>query len=333
MNENLKSKMSDEQIKEANARTIEILKDPYASTEQMNKIAGNVDSVIRLRVREGSISRNILTPKTIGQADLTPSVTDDDPRFIGEFEPETPGGMVIPLGASARSYWFSTKRYEARFSRLVTPRYRKDVAQLLTYQQDLRSVLSDMSLKDQLYVEDGRFIQAVNNMLAPAASAAGTTLAAGETIPLTGTVQWREIDAGVTPTSVNDALAVLNESDFGMDAETVLVNLNFAKQLQKWDRNDWGGDIAQEIHLKGFTERELFGKRWLITKKNGLVPNGTMYMFGPQDFIGKTLILEDVTMHLKKEYYMLEWFSYSLISAIIGSPVGFARVDLTGVAS
>lgn len=329
--ESYTSELTPEQVKEANARMLDILQDPNASDADMRKVAAAAGDVIRLRVREGSFSRNILTPQTVGAADLYPSTTDDDPMYVGEIEPETPGGIVAPLGAQTKAYYFSTRRYSARFSRVMTRRYRKDVAQLLTYQMDLRSVLSDMSLKDLLYLEDANFLQTANSMLAPAAAAAGTTLLPGETVPLTGVVQWREIDAGVTPISVNDALAVMNESNFGLETATVLVNLNFAKQLQKWDRLDFGGDLAQEVKMKGFTEREFLGARWLFTNKNDLVGNGTMYMFGPQNFIGKTLILEDTTMHVKKEAFMLEWFAYEQLAQIFGHIAAVCRVDFTGV--
>ena len=320
MKEYMGSTLTPAEVKVANEQMCNWLS-PEGPADGHTKAAASTTDMIRTRVREGSIARNILKPRTIGAADLIPSLTDDDPRYIGEIEPDTPGGIVLPLGARPHGWYFFGKRYEARFNRLETPRYQKDTTQLLTYKTDLRQVLSDMSLKDLLSLEDTRFLQMINNMLAP------STLAAGEILPSTGVIQWDQINDDVNPSSLADALTVMNRSNFGLDPSTVLVNLNFAKQMMKWGRDDFGGDLAQEVKLNGFTERTFMGVRWLITIKNWLVPDGTMYQFAPQEFIGETLILTDSTMHVRKDAYSIEFWSYQEVAQIIANIAGCARVD------
>jgi len=61
---------------------------PETGVDGQVKAAAATTDMIRTRVREGSIARNILKPRTIGASDLVPSLTDNDPRYIGEIEPD-----------------------------------------------------------------------------------------------------------------------------------------------------------------------------------------------------------------------------------------------------
>jgi hypothetical protein len=313
------STLTPAEVKQSNEQMLEWLRSD--SEGGGTKAAASTTEMIRTRVREGSIARNILSPRNIGPADLVPSLTDDDPRYLGEIEPDTPGGVVLPLGARPQAWYFFGKRYEARFNRLETPRYMKDTTQLLTYKTDLRQVLSDASLKDLLSLEDTRFIQMCNNVMAP------TTLTYGETNPSSGVIQWDSINDDINPTSVADALTIMNRSNYGLDPATVLVNLNFAKQMMKWGRDDFGGDLAEDVKKNGFTERQFMGVRWLVTIKNWLVPDGAMFQFAPQEFIGETLILTDSTMHVRKDAYNIEFWSYQEVAQILANSAGIARCD------
>ena len=326
MKEYMGSTLTPAETKVSNEQMIDWL-GPDSGPEGQTKAAASTTEMIRTRVREGSIARNILAPRTIGASELIPSLTDDDPRYIGEIEPDTPGGIVNPLGARPHAWWFFGKRYEARFNRLETPRYQKDTAQLLTYKTDLRRVLSDASLKDLLSLEDTRFIQMLNNMLSN--NGTTVTMASGEIIPASGTIQWDSINDDINLSSLADAMTVMNRSNMGLDPATVLVNLNFAKQMMKLTRDEFGGDLAEDVHINGFTERRFMGVRWLVTIKNWLVPNGTMFQFAPQEFIGETLVLEDSTMHVRKDAYNIEFWSYQMIAQIIANICGVARVDFT----
>ncbi len=322
MKEYIGSTLTPEEVKSSNQRINEWLS-PEGGNDGAVKVAASSTDMIRTRVREGSIARNILKPRTIGAADLIPSLDDDDPRYIGEIEPDTPGGIVVPIGARPNAWWFFGKRYEARFSRIETPRQMKDTTQLLTYKTDLRQVLSDANLKDLLSLEDTRFFQTVNNLISDG------TMAAGQTLSKTGVIQWDTINDDINPSSLADAMTVMNRSNFGLDPATVLVNLNFAKQMMKMGRDDFGGDLAEDVKRNGFTERTYMGVRWLVTIKNWLVPDGCMYQFAPQEFIGETLILTDSTMHIKKDAYNIEWWSYQEIAQIIANFAGICRVDFT----
>jgi hypothetical protein len=67
--------------------------------------------------------------------------------------------------------------------------------------------------------------------------------------------------------------------------------------------------------------------KWIITIKKGLVATNTMYQFADPKFIGKSYILEDTTMYIRREAYMLEFFAYETMGGTIGHTSGLARVD------
>jgi len=298
---------------------------PESGAEGAEKAAASTTDYIRTRVREGSISRQILEPRKITNDEIQPSLSDDDPRYIGEIEADTPGGIVMPIGQRPTAWYFHGQRYEARFSRLATPRQMKDTAQLLTYKQDLRQVLSDANLKDLLYIEDTRFLRGVNTLLSW--NGTTSTMASGVTLPSTGVIQWDQINDDVNPSSVTDSLTIMNRSNFGLDNATAVVNLNFAKQFMKWGRDEFGGNLAEEVKKNGFTEREFMGVRWIVTIKNWLVPDGVVFYFGPQKFIGESLVLEDATMHVRKDASMIEFWSYMMVAQVIVNSAAVARCD------
>ena len=68
-------------------------------------------------------------------------------------------------------------------------------------------------------------------------------------------------------------------------------------------------------------------RTWIITIKRDLVPDNTQFQFADPKFIGKQFMLEDATMHLKREYWMLSFFLFEEVGASIGHTGGLVRVD------
>jgi hypothetical protein len=88
-----------------------------------------------------------------------------------------------------------------------------------------------------------------------------------------------------------------------------------------------GGDLSEEIMRNGWTLSEFMGVKLVITIKKGLVPTGTMYHFADPKFIGKSYLLEDTTMYIRREAYFIEFFAYESLGGTIGHTSGLARVD------
>jgi hypothetical protein len=181
---------------------------------------------------------------------------------------------------------------------------------------DIRQVLSDNAIKDMLQEEDSKFIGAVNT----AVGAAGTSLTASSHI--------HHVNVGLAVDSRDnlwDALKIMPGSPFHLETHTVLVNNLLIKEISKLDRTELGGDLSEDIMKNGWSEQNFMGVRWIITIKTDLVGDAEMYMFSDPKFIGKHYQLEDTTMHIKREAYMLEFFAYETAGATLGHVGGLAK--------
>ena len=56
-----------------------------------------------------------------------------------------------------------------------------------------------------------------------------------------------------------------------------------------------------------------------------MVGDNDAYLFADPKFIGKFFMIEDTTMYVKREAYMLEFFAYETIGATIGNTSGVAK--------
>jgi hypothetical protein len=276
-----------------------------------------VNDFTRTKMREEGFLRKIMPPITITDDDLDRRADSEEPLKVVDIEPDSPGSISVGFNTLPQTLFMDANRYEVRFHRVVTPKFTKDVSLLRTWYMDLRQVLSDNAIKDMLAEEDGKFLRAINTILV------------GERIvcPTSGTVQYEVINGGITRNSWADSLKVLPNTPSNLEVHTVLMNNITVKDLMKWQRNELGGDVAEDIVKNGFSLKELFGKTLLITIKKGLVATGTTYHFADPKFIGKFYELERPTMFIKREAWNVEFFSYEEIGAGIGHASSVARID------
>ena len=279
-----------------------------------------VNDFTRTKMREDGFWRKILPPVQISNDELDRQVDTDKNVKIVDKEPNSPAAISIPYATLPINKYIRGPRYRVMFDRIVTPRFTKDVDELRTYDMDIRQVLSDNAIKDMLAEEDGKAIRAVNTLL----------LGADTVIPETGVAQHRTITGGITRETVNDALKILPQTPSHLEVSTTLVNNVFVKDIQKWGRDEVGGDLSEEIVRNGFAERVLLGVRWTITIKRDLVGDTTMYMFAEPKFLGKFYVLEDTTMYIDKKAYFIEFFAYESIGSAIGNIAAVGRADFDG---
>jgi hypothetical protein len=182
---------------------------------------------------------------------------------------------------------------------------------------DIRQVLSDNAIKDMLAEEDGKFISAVNSAL----------VGQDSTVPASGVAQWQTIAGGITRDTVQDAFKIMPGTPFNLEVHTVLLNHLTIRELFKWGRDEMGGDYSQELVKTGLWSGEFMNARWIVTIKKDIIANDSFYMFSDPKFIGKAFILEDTSMYVKRDAWMLEFFSYEMIGGAIGHTGGLARAD------
>jgi hypothetical protein len=277
-----------------------------------------VNDFTRTKMREDGFYRRILPPLQISNDELDRQVDTDKPVKVVDKEPDSPAAISIPFATLPVNVYIRGPRYRVMFDRIVTPRFVKDVDELRTWVMDIRQVLSDNAIKDMLAEEDSKFIAAVNAVM----------IGPDTPVPYNGNVvQWETIEGGITRETLLDAFKIMPRGPSHLQVHTVLINNVTIYEIQKFGRDEMGGDFSQDIIRNGWAESNFMGARWIITIKRDLVPDDSIFMFADPKFMGKSYLLEDTTMYIRREAYMLEFFAYQTAGGSIGHAGGLARAD------
>jgi hypothetical protein len=276
-----------------------------------------VNEFTRVRVREDGFYRKIIPPVQVSNDDLDRQVNTDKPVIVVDKEPGSPAAISIPFATLPINVYIRGPRYRVMFDRIVTPRFVKDIDELRTWQMDIRQVLSDNAIKDMLAEEDSKFLTAVNTAL----------VGANQIVPTSGVIQWETVWGGISRDTVQEALKIMPKTPSHLEVNTVLINNVTIREILKWGYDEAGGSLSGDFLKNGWSEIDLMGVKWVVTIKRDLVPDDTMYFFGDPRFIGKSYLLEDTTMHIKREAFMIEFFAYETLGGSIGHTGGLSRAD------
>ncbi len=276
-----------------------------------------VNDFTRTKMREDGFYRRIMPPIPITNDQLDRHVHTDKPIKIVDKEMDSPAAISIPFATLPMNLYIRGPRYAVMFDRITTPRFTKDVDELRTWIMDIRQVLSDNAIKDMLAEEDSKFIRAVNTCL----------VGPGLVVPTSGTVQHEVISGGISRNSLWESLKVMPNTPSNLEVHTCLTNNITIKDVGKFSHNEMGGTLAEDLMRNGWSRQTFLGVQWVITIKKGLVPTNTVYQFADPKFIGKSYVLEDTTMYIRREAYMLEFFAHETTGGTIGHTSGVCRVD------
>lgn len=295
--------------------------------ESTVKVARATSDYIRMKLREEGFLRKILPAQTITGDDLTKQVSTDKPSKVVELEPDSPGAMSIPFGEFPTGTYIHGKRWLVTFSRIATPMFNKDVAELHDYDLDIRQVISDNALKDLQAEEDGKFIQTCNSLLSNDNMVANVDLPYG---PDGANIKlWKTLSGGLTRENVVEAKKLMMAAGARLRPQTALVNQKTAVEFEKWTREEVGGDMAQSILVNGWAgeANKWCALNWITTIKDNLVPDNSMFLFAAPEFLGRLYFLEDTTMFVKREGPMLSWYAYEMLGGGIANVAAVSRVD------
>lgn len=277
------------------------------------------DQFLRIRVREDGVARKILPPIAVTSSDFTPQVDTDQPVMVVEKEPASPGALVLAFGdMTPPAFYIQGRKFRVVFYRISSRTMRKDEAELKTYRQDIRQLLAELIVKDLSWAEDAEFIRACNTLLGGSA---------GATNLISGLVQWRTIAGGVSRVTLGDAFKYTFDPPSRIPVRTILTNGASAYELWKFERNELGGDAAEQIFFEGWGGRQLNGCDVIMSIKKELIPNDTFYFFGDNRFIGKFYVWVEPSIYIKREDVMIEFRAHEIIGAAIGHGDGVFRFD------
>jgi len=290
---------------------------------QIKEAQDMVTDFTRIRIRESSVFEKVMPSTKLADSELTPQLGTDKNVKLVEREPASPAAITIPLGTQPIQYYFRGDRYPVFFDRIVTPKFTKDTSELRTYGMDIRQVISDNAILDMDFEFDRKMLAACQSIVG----------AEGSTVPETGIVQNRNIvdPLGITRNSLFELRKILPSTFAHLEGVTILVNNITIHDIAKFGRDEAGGDLSETMLVEGFQQKRLLGQNWCVTNKTELVENDTFWIFASPEFMGKSFVLEDVTMYLDKKAFNLEFFVYTERGATIGNPASVAKARISTV--
>lgn len=319
---------------EIRARNENVINGLRSSDSMLNKEAQNgVNDYLRLKAREDGYARRIQPPIPVTPADLDRQVDTVKPVIVKDVEPDTPAAYSVPFGAVPMNHYIDAPRYRVMFDRIMSHRFIADVANLLTYDMDIRQIFNDLMLKDILTEEDRKYTAVLNTVVGPQYDGINVNNRASVNPRAAEVRAVGNITVGpMNRASLSHAMKGLASTKRHLNPAVGLINNITIWDVVALDRIEIGGDLAEELFLNGFAERQIMGLRWFITIKTDLVPKNVIYYFSAPKFLGDFYTFEDVTVSTKHENFLFEMFSYEMIGATIKNSGAVARAEFVNPA-
>ena len=263
---------------------------------------------IRSKMRQDAFSREILEPVELGPDEIDRDENTDQPKKIIEKEPDSTATFVTFKGSGQRT-WFRGPRYSVFFGKVESQHFVKSKFELLTYQNDIRKILTDNSVKDMADEEDQKFTDTIDQIitdnpdqkLAPA--------------------------GGLNAANVADAVKLLLTKKIPVGK--LLMTKELYYDALKLPATSVGDQVASRHYDDGIEqEKSLWGFPVVTTIKSDIIANNRFYVFGPENYLGNFFLLQDATLFIKQEADIIEFWSYSAPGIGIGNTNAVVRVDL-----
>jgi hypothetical protein len=262
---------------------------------------------IRQKLRQASFAREILPPQLLSDDEIDRDENTDLPKKIVEIEPDSVATFV-PFKGTGRRTWFRGPRYSVFFGKTESQRFIKSKFELMTYQNDIRKILSDNSVKDMADQEDERFINTMDEII---------TLNPGQALTPAG---------GLNATNVKEAFKNLISRKIPIGK--ILMTKELYYDALALPATSVGDVIASRHYDEGIeSENHLWGFPVITTIKRDIIPPNHMYVFGPQEYLGNFFLLQDATLFIKQEADMIEFWSYAAPGIGIGNTSAVTRVE------
>lgn len=309
-------------IKVFNDTFVEMIK-----SGQDKEAAVSAQQFTRNKLREDSFAEKIITPIDISNDELDKA---EDPEILVKWndrEPDQAPAVTIPLGTVPDGFQFSGTRYPSYFSRITSPLFSKDIDKLRGYDYDIRQILLENSTKDLGTEVDTKFLTKATSVIG--------ALNVNNALNGLSLPQNVSFNGGITRQNMADAFKVIqrlrvpfgpSQPDGQQSKGVMLLNTVTAMDLVKFERSEAGGDLSQQMWVDGLPSKTLFGVKPVYTIKRDLVPDGVIWLFSSEEFLGKYYRLQPLTVWMETRAFFLQFFQYMAISMSIGNVKGAAKV-------
>jgi hypothetical protein len=264
---------------------------------------------IRSKMRQDSFAREILEPVELGPDEIDRDENTDQPKKIIEKEPDSTATFATFKGTGQRTF-FKGPRYSVPFGKVESQHFTKSKFELLTYQNDIRKILTDNSVKDMAEQEDQKFMDLVNAAIGVSSNSAN----GGADFNGAG-----HIKQGIQ--------MLLNKQ---IPCGKILMSKHLYYEILDWTQTTFGDTVAGRHYDDGIEgEKTLFGFPVITTIRRDMLKvnnDDAMYFFAPENYLGNFFLLQDATLFIKQEADMIEFWSYSAPGIGIGNTNAVARV-------
>ncbi len=298
--------------------------DDILSSEQgvVKKASVATEKATRTQIREEGFQRAILPFEDITNADLDYAGDSELSGVWFELEPDSPAARSIPYDDTPNTAFYRAEKYVVFLSIITSEELTKNINELRTYKTDVRQIVQDNVLRDMHTAEDVAFLSEIDRLV-------GASQINLSTNP-SREIQNIAMGQAITRKSYKRAKSFL--PDRKIPNGVWLMNQRTAQEFIGWDRNEMGGDKAQELVLNGLTALESFkmvGVPHIASIKNELLFNGYVYQFAPQDFMGHALRLQDIEVTIEKKYDIVRMRAQEQVGFTLGNTRSFQKVFFT----
>lgn len=288
----------------------------------LTKQAEAASMMTRRKLREDAFSPAIIPHEDVTNDKLDYFLDSERIAIIYEMEPDSFGAKTIPFEDTGDSLGYYGDKYLLQFYSNTTPEWTKNVDRLRTYRGDLRSLITDNSLRDLSRRKDVKFMAGVDAIVG---SVKGGMSPYGleQNVVYPGRMNR---DNWINSTLLLKDRDLLNG--------VFLVNQRTFTEFARWTRNEMGGDMAQDLFMKGnraFEKAQVAGIDFIVTMKHDLVPNGVMYQFTKPNYLGKAGVLQKPTMYVKKDKDILRFSCVEKLGVTIANTAGVQKVTFLGL--
>jgi len=279
------------------------------TAEGLEKAAQAGGAFVRERLREVSFARAILPPEYVTKADCQRSVHHDTLVKICDIEPQSSAAAVNFRGKTHEQY-IEGDRYEIPFFKIESDKFRKNEAELLAYDYPVTKVIEENSVKDIQKVEDSKFIEFSDAVIA----------ANGKNV----------LPAAAGPATSENLVKLFKALDTDeLSVGTILMNKADWLDFMTQEGAIIGSPLASEIIVNGYKYNTILGHKLVVTIKSSIVAPGTIYIFTDPMYLGNFYILNDTKFYIEKRGDMVSWQTWEYVGMGFGNLRACAKMELT----
>ncbi len=292
--------------KEALAAAFNEMLDSEGGSEALRE-AGT--QYVRTKMREESFLRKILPAERVTKHDLQRNVKNDSLIRIVDLEPNSTA-MAVDFRGETPTQYVEGSRYEIPFYNIMTPVYAKTEEELMAYDMPIVEIIERNSVKDIQTVEDRQFIKYIVAALKNTEQFISVGTDADVDVVYAGSMtSGKFITRAMRALEANNQLVV----------DKILMSKSTYTDLLGLGTEQLGDTLRGEVFQNGYMTSTLFGKQFIVTIKEDLIPYGMILTFAAPEFMGNLMTLGNTKFWIDKKANMIEWKTWESIGLGIGN--------------